>query len=1637
MLKKANLCHLLLLASTLILTQASTVNRNALSLCYDKADDTLLQIPDSCTSYIHCLHENPITVYCSNGWGFSMQAKGCVQYSQSDCAKNPAQEKSIQPLNNWEIFQPFDDNSNIDWTVCTSLPNGATLPAPGNCQYYIYCLAHVPLQVPCLFNMGYSTAVEGCVKYDESDCVLTATSTTAVDMTTTTTTTTTTKRMTTPIPFAETTLATCDNEKRPQNQQACAGQAFGALVPYPGDCSKFLVCNCEYPTVKQCAGGTWFDDTIKTCNYPQAVDCPWSGGSTTSEKPTTNTTTTDRPITTPTVTTTDIPTTTQTPITTLIPSSTTTDSGNEWGQNCEPPEGMKADICLNYNNGFLLRYPYNCNAYINCTNGCPVMNYCMPDKVFNAMLKICDTPETAHCKELPIPTTTEPPPTTTTEEPTTTTEEPTTTTEEPTTTTEEPTTTTEKPTTTTEEPTTTTEEPTTTTEKPTTTTEEPTTTTEEPTTTTEEPTTTTEEPTTTTEEPTTTTEKPTTTTEEPNTTTEEPTTTTKELTTTTEEPTTTPKICTYPAGIENNFCENVPDGSLLPYPYNCTLFIECLGECPYLDSCGPNKAFNAHLGICDEAYDIDCKEIPFPTPGTPTPSTTTPVSTETEPQPTSTSTDHPFTTTLPPEVNPNMCAGQSDYTVYPYEGNCGEYLVCMNEKVELRQCPNGWLFNPELMMCDEAGEEVCYTGPGTTTTVVPSTPGIYESCMGQPKGTTFPDPQECTSYYYCLDDGHFYILRCPANNFYDPYTGNCGPEVSPTACQQPITTASTTPATTLSPAEKCVNEELGTTFPYEKNCQQYIMCTANGGFVILNCPGNNYYYPDSGTCGPSSDPYICLGGTTTTTVATTSTTQISTTTTKQTTTTTSSPTMAPPENGICGNYTNGELIEYPDNCLKYISCVRPIPIGFFCPNNLYFDVEQQACVAQPPHGGCSEMPSNGTTLAPPTNICQGQEAGVSQTYPGDCQMYYECLGDGNYMLQVCIEGEYFDPLQGSCSSEVGVDYCKHDFDTTTPSTTTTSTTSRPVGGICYQKPDGYKVPYPDDCIKYIVCATPIPTAYYCPSGLQFSTSAQECVEPIDSDCGVISTTTEQTSPSPTMPWNECTGLPDFTLLPYEENCAMFIVCIKNLVHFAYCDTGEYFDVALGTCSKTANSNSCIYDNSTTTTTELPITTTTKSTTITTTIATTTRDPNLGPCDGMPDGTKVPYPDNCNKYIVCQNPISVGYDCPAGTEFSAEKLECVAPELANCSIKTTTEATTTTTTEATTPKEEDVCDNQPNGSTQTYPEDCTKYYMCVNGKSKLVSCMPNSYYNPLSGQCDSTSATECQESSAGLCYGEPDGYTYIYSHDCSKYYLCIDGSPYVTKCQPNTFYNPQLGECNAETSNTTCQQGSGSTTESWTTTTEDITAPSTESTTTENTTTERTTTEVPTTTESSTTTTEVTTSTSTESTTVITEPPTSTTSENSTTDSTTAEAPTPSTTEPPSTMTTTEETSTSVEPTTTEPTTPPSGNICCGQESGTRLPYPGDDTKYVICLYPVPEVAECPADSLYNPTTQQCETHDGLVPMPSCSTLSYGQAMAYVGDCTKYYICFGTEAQVATCGNGWYFNASLGSCVPSQLYDCPW
>lgn len=474
---------------------------------------------------------------------------------------------------------------------------------------------------------------------------------------------------------------------------------------------------------------------------------------------------------------------------------------------------------------------------------------------------------------------------------------------------------------------------------------------------------------------------------------------------------------------------------------------------------------------------------------------------------------------------------------YKYRNECNAYILCHNSLAELKYCKEGKVFNEVLQICDT------------------------ESCIeSEPVMSSVDDT-------VVNKDMRSSVLRAESS------------------------------------ADKlCADQEQGTSYPLESDCQKYILCMGNGESVVVNCIYNAWYDPISGNCGPNVSPTACQDYTTSTETPTTT-----------LETTTELPNVA----DLCP-VMQGQYVAYPDNCSKYIVCADPVPIAFYCTPGYYFSESAQQCVDWE-ESDCVSM--NTTPLPPghtsPTqapSICTGNTGGTLP-YPEDCQLYIRCVNDNVYMMSACNNAEYYDISSGKCSPDVSANACREGYVSTTTEATTETTT---------------------EATTEATTETTMETSTL--------TTTQATTESSTAATTIPDSTTAEPDP--------CEGVDEGRLVPYPNDCTKFIQC-ENPTSIVYdCVEGQEFSARLERCMSPWVAN-CTYGK---TTTANPFTTTEATDT--------TEFPDYF-CIGKPEDTYVPYPHNCTKFIVCRDPIPVGYDCPAGTEFSPIELVCMDPQLANC------------------------------------------------------------------------------------------------------------------------------------------------------------------------------------------------------------------------------------------------------------------------------------------------------------------------------------------------------------------------------------
>jgi len=183
------------------------------------------------------------------------------------------------------------------------------------------------------------------------------------------------------------------------------------------------------------------------------------------------------------------------------------------------------------------------------------------------------------------------------------------------------------------------------------------------------------------------------------------------------------------------------------------------------------------------------------------------------------------------------------------------------------------------------------------------------------------------------------------------------------------------------------------------------------------------------------------------------------------------------------------------------------------------------------------------------------------------------------------------------------------------------------------------------------------------------------------------------------------------------------------------------------------------------------------------------------CYGVRNGARIAHPNDCEKYIVCENgKISRISTCPNGFHFNAEAQLCDLKERAGCISYSERDTCSNGLT---------ICNGQPNGSNVTHPTACGEYAVCNNGCATPSKCPAGQLYNCNTKQCTRQCEVNCPGSGYPcndqcgcpndftVCQGQQNGVNLPHPTNCGEYVVCSNGCALPQKCQAG-----QLWDCNA-------------------------------------------------------------------------------------------------------------------------------------------------------------------------------------------------------------------------------------------------
>ncbi len=286
-----------------------------------------------------------------------------------------------------------------------------------------------------------------------------------------------------------------------------------------------------------------------------------------------------------------------------------------------------------------------------------------------------------------------------------------------------------------------------------------------------------------------------------------------------------------------------------PDPFDCRSFYLCQGRNIRKATCVGGQSYDVVSRSCVDSEDAVCQE-----PCNQYNSQLTAATAEITADP------------LSPEAicDPNFqCPANARNKLYPNPDDCTRYVECAGDppSAQMRFCPPAMpFFNPSTDRCS-ADAGACFTCPTTDATTIPTTDltteavtvqtgdanwretrepydvcnGITCSGFSRSTGETFPDPEDCRSFYFCRGT-NIRKDTCDGGQSYDVLSRTCVDSEN-AHCQMPcnqrfqltaapgeITVDPLSPEAICDPNFQCPTNVRYKAYPHPDDCRRYIEC---------------------------------------------------------------------------------------------------------------------------------------------------------------------------------------------------------------------------------------------------------------------------------------------------------------------------------------------------------------------------------------------------------------------------------------------------------------------------------------------------------------------------------------------------------------------------------------------------------------------------------------------------------------------------------------------------------------------------------------------------------------------------------------------------------------------------------------------
>lgn len=140
---------------------------------------------------------------------------------------------------------------------------------------------------------------------------------------------------------------------------------------------------------------------------------------------------------------------------------------------------------------------------------------------------------------------------------------------------------------------------------------------------------------------------------------------------------------------------------------------------------------------------------------------------------------------------------------------------------------------------------------------------------------------------------------------------------------------------------------------------------------------------------------------------------------------------------------------------------------------------------------------------------------------------------------------------------------------------------------------------------------------------------------------------------------------------------------------------------------------------------------------------------------------IPNVDDCSSYFICMRGNEVPMNCAPGLHWSITENRCMDPDDANC------------------PFDEPFSCPETGVHQLPHPDNCEKYYLCVNGNEMEMTCPNDLHWSPHLNICTDPARAGCD---GWECDADSTEVSFIpNTEDCEAYFICFFGNKMPMTC----------------------------------------------------------------------------------------------------------------------------------------------------------------------------------------------------------------------------------------------------------------